>query len=226
MCQGPLRASTLLLPLIFLSFAVSFAQAPLPQTDTKALGLSWDKAYLDDKPAFNIEPNSFLVETVRSLKAARALDVGMGQGRNALFLAERGWDVTGFDVSEVAVAQASEQARKRGLRVNGLIQSSDEFDWGKNRWDLIVITYFPQLRQSVQKIVESLTPGGVVLVEAFHKDAALDRPPGPGPSVSFETNELLTMFASLRIVQYQDVRARADWGLFETRLVRLVAQKP
>jgi SAM-dependent methyltransferase len=201
------------------------SQGPVRSPASQTLGRSWDSPYLADKPEFNVEPNAFLVEVVRTLKPGVALDVGMGQGRNALFLAKQGWTVSGFDVSEVAVAQAREQARKSGLTMSCIVQSSDEFNWGKDRWGLIVLAYFPQVRRCLPKIIDSLRPGGFVVIEAYHKDAALDRPPGPGSGVTFDTNELIQLLASLRILQYEDLRARADWGLFDTRLVRLLAQK-
>jgi predicted O-methyltransferase YrrM len=193
---------------------------------TKALGESWDRAYLEAVPSFTPEPNVFLVEVVKGLQPGSALDVGMGQGRNAVFLARQGWKVTGFDVSEVGVRQAKEQAAKSGVALTALVQSSDEFNWGTAQWDLIVLTYFPQLRRSMPKVIESLKPGGVVLVEAFHADAAVDRPPGPGRGVTFQANELPQLVAPLRVVRYEEPRARADWGIFETRLVRILARKP
>jgi hypothetical protein len=111
------------------------------------------------------------------------------------------------------------------VNLSAFVQSDTEFDWGEGQWDLITVLYFPRLRQSLDRIRESLKPGGVVIVEAYHADAVLDRPPGPGRGVTFDTNELLTLFSGFRVFQYQDVRARADWGLHETRLVRLTAQK-
>jgi hypothetical protein len=64
MGKGPPRTIALFVSFVFLSLTGAFAQGPVSQTDTKALGRSSDKAYLDDEPAFDIEPNSFLVETV------------------------------------------------------------------------------------------------------------------------------------------------------------------
>jgi SAM-dependent methyltransferase len=221
--RARIQATVILLLVVFGGSALS--QESVQSPESQALGRSWDPAYLEDKPGFNVEPNAFLVEVVKNLKLGDALDVGMGQGRNALFLAKQGWSVTGFDVSGVGVAQAREQAKKSGLAVNCIVRSSEEFDWHKDRWDLIVVMYFPQLRRSLPKIIDSLRPGGFVVVEAYHKDAALDRPPGPGAGVAFDTNELVKLFAPFRILNYQDVRARTDWGLFDTRLVRLLAQK-
>src|SRR5690606_33267209 len=183
----------------------------------------WDAAYLADPPAFSSEPNEFLVKAVTGLSPGLGLDAGMGQGRNALHLARNGWRVAGFDVSAAGVAQAQEQAKAEGLELDAVVRSHADFDWDAERWDLIVAAYFPVLRQSLDKITAGLRPGGMLVVEAYHADAALDRPPGPGAGVTFADNELLELFAGLRAIEYQDVRARADWGLFETRLVRLAA---
>ena len=198
------------------------AQTPSPETAT--MGRSWDSAYLE-APDFNTEPNAFLVEVARGLTPGTALDVGMGQGRNAIHLARQGWTVTGFDVSQVGVQKSLEAARAAGVTITAMQQRAVEFDWGTDRWDLIVLAYFPGLRASLPRILQSLRPGGHVIVEAYQADAALDKPPGPGPGVTFAENELLTLFGTLRAIRYEDVSARADWGLHTTRLVRLLARK-
>lgn len=61
---------------------------------------------------FNHNPNAFLVGCVRNRKPGKALDVGRGSGRNALYLASHGWDVTGFDIADAGVVQARKKAKK------------------------------------------------------------------------------------------------------------------
>ena len=205
-----------------ISWALAFvSMAPAQQ----APGSGWDAAYMTDTPSFRQEPNGFLASVIEGVEPGRALDVGMGQGRNTLFLARQGWRTSGFDVSEAGVSQAIRQASEEGLEIEAVVESFSEFDWGEEQWDLIVVAYFPFLRQSLAPMLKSLRPGGSIVVEAYQAEAALDRPPGPGPGVTFATNELLKLFADLRVLEYQDVRAEADWGLFETRLVRLHARK-
>lgn len=219
----PTRSSLFaaLIGLCVITFAPVWAQAPSPET--AAMGKGWDDAYR--APEFNLEPTAFLVDVAKGLTPGTALDVGMGQGRNAIYLATKGWTVTGFDLSQVGIEQAKRSAQDAGVSITALQQSSAEFDWGTEKWDLIVMTYFPGLRAAMPKAVQALRRGGHVVVEAFEADAATDRPPGPGAGVTFGENELLTIFGTLRAIRYEDVRARADWGMFDTRLVRLLARK-
>lgn len=202
--------------------ATARMQAPSPQT--AEMGRSWDDSYRG-APGFNPEPNGFLIDVVKALTPGTALDVGMGQGRNAVYLAKLGWTVTGFDVSQVGIEQAQHSAKAAGVRITALQQSSREFDWGTEKWDLVVLTYFPGLRASVPKILQGLRPGGHVIVEAYQADAALTPPGAPGPGVTFGDNELLTVFSALRTLRYEDLVARADWGMRDTRVVRLLARK-
>ena len=67
---------------------------------------AYDEIYSSSSETFSAEPNHFLIRMMTGRKTGRALDVAMGQGRNAIWLAEHGWSVTGFDISPVAVAQA------------------------------------------------------------------------------------------------------------------------
>lgn len=183
----------------------------------------WNRVLTSPTPHFNTEPNAFLVEMTRGRPPGRALDVGMGQGRNALYLAAHGWQVTGFDPADRAVAAAVEEAHRRGLTLEALVLRDDQFDFGEDRWDLIVLSYVG-LRDLVPRLYAALAPGGLVVVEAFHRDATASAP--IGGAVVFDSNELLRLFDRFRIVRYEDTTAVADFGLAETRLVRLAAEKP
>jgi 2-polyprenyl-3-methyl-5-hydroxy-6-metoxy-1,4-benzoquinol methylase len=66
--------------------------------------LAYNKMYASQNPIYSTAPNPFLVEVVQELRPGRAIDVGMGEGRNSIFLAQRGWDVTGIDLAEVGIA--------------------------------------------------------------------------------------------------------------------------
>jgi 2-polyprenyl-3-methyl-5-hydroxy-6-metoxy-1,4-benzoquinol methylase len=166
-------------------------------------------------------PNQFLAEAVEELAPGTALDVGMGQGRNAIYLARKGWTVTGFDVAEVGLKKAQDQAAAIGVVIEAVHAADEEFDFGQDRWDLIAIIHAIEKR-SVQRVRRALKPGGVVLIEASHKE------PG-GYAFGYESNELLKIFDGFRILRCEERLGIHDFSEDRTkrgRLVRLVAQKP
>jgi 2-polyprenyl-3-methyl-5-hydroxy-6-metoxy-1,4-benzoquinol methylase len=183
----------------------------------------WNRILTAPKPAFNTEPNAFLVAMTKGLKPGRSLDVGMGQGRNTIYLAQQGWDSNGFDPADRAVAAAQEQARKLGVKITTAIARAEEFDWGTDKWDLIVLSYVGA-REFVAPVTKSLRPGGMVVVEGFHRDATKTQP--IGGAVVFDTNELPKIFTGFRVVRYEEPMSTSDFGRLETKVVRLAAVKP
>ncbi len=183
----------------------------------------WNQILTSEHPRFNTNPNAFLVEMVRNRKSGSALDVGMGQGRNAIWLAQQGWTVTGFDPAEKAVALATEQAKRQGVYITTKVKTMADFDFGDKQWDLIVMSYVGA-RGMADKIQKALKPGGIVVIEAMHRDAAKGRSIGGG--VVFDTAELPALFPELRVVRYEEPLAISDFGQQRVRLVRYCAERP
>ena len=183
----------------------------------------WNRILTAPKPGFSTKPNAFLVEMTKGLRPGRALDVGMGQGRNTIFLAQQGWDAVGFDPADRAVAAAQEQAARLGVKITTHVARAEDFDWGDAQWDLIVLSYVGA-REYVANVLRALRPGGMVMIEGFHRDATKAHP--IGGAVVFDTNELLKLYGALRVLRYEDSDGIGDFGLEPLRLVRLFAQKP
>lgn len=183
----------------------------------------WNRILTAEKPAFNVEPNAFLVEMVKGRKAGKALDVGMGQGRNAIWLAQQGWDATGFDPAERAVAQARETAKKLGVSITTEIKGAETFAFGERRWDLIVLSYV-SFREIAATVSRALRPGGIVVIEGFHRDATKGNSIGGG--VVFDTAEIPGLFRDLRVVRYQEPMAVTDFGKWKARVVQFCAERP
>jgi SAM-dependent methyltransferase len=184
---------------------------------------AYDEIYTSKRELFTTAPNGFMMRMITGRKPGRALDVAMGQGRNSLWLAAQGWRVTGFDLSPAGVAQAKAEAARRGLQIEAIVSPYEDFDWGREKWDLIVFSYFFP-REALPKVHDALKPGGLILVEGFHIDTARVRPVGGG----YHDNELFEVLKDYRVLVYEDVQARQEWGLpyGETnRLVRVLAQK-
>ena len=195
----------------------------IEETGNRLEAARWNRILTSPTPAFNTKPNAFLVDMIRGLRPGAALDVGMGQGRNAVYLAQQGWTVTGFDPADQAVAAAQKEAARLGVTLTALVQRDDQFEFKKNAWDLVVLSYVGA-REYVDRVFDTLKPGGLVVIEAFHRDATKSGP--IGPMVVFDTNELLHLFDRFRVVRYEDTDAVADFGLDKVRVVRLCAQKP
>jgi SAM-dependent methyltransferase len=185
---------------------------------------TFDRTYKSEAAPFNEEPNAFMVEAVRGLKPGRALDVAMGQGRNSIYLAKTGWEVTGFDISAEGLAIAQKAAAEAGVTINTVHKGWENFDFGKERWDLIVLSYawIPiSDADLLRRMCTSLRPGGWIVFEGYLVDDPNSTGMWPGP------NQLLRVFqADLRILRYEDVEAVSDWrNRGKTRIARLLAGK-
>ena len=86
-------------------------------------------------------PLQLLQETVRHLRPGKVIEPGMGRGRNAIWLAGLGWDVTGYDIAKDALTVAQANATRAGVKVTALEGNHDTFDFGTNQWDLILCAY-------------------------------------------------------------------------------------
>ncbi|MDE3165551.1 MAG: class I SAM-dependent methyltransferase, partial [Acidobacteriota bacterium] len=132
--------------------------------------LHFDRIYRMEAPPFRTGASEFLARMVEGRKPGRALDVAMGQGRNSLFLAAAGWDVTGYDISEGGIASANAAAARAGLKLRTVIASHEDFDYGVAQWDLVVETFaFTNLSDAAyrKRVLDSLKPGGLLVIEGF-----------------------------------------------------------
>jgi SAM-dependent methyltransferase len=193
------------------------------QQGTSAEVERWNRILTAEKPTFNVEPNAFLVEMVKGRRPGRSLDVGMGQGRNAIWLAKQGWDSHGFDPAERAVALARETAGKMGVKLTATVAGAETFHFGNGQWDLIVLSYVG-FRENAATVAKALRPGGIVVVEAFHRDAAKGN--SIGGAVVFDTAEVPALFRDLRVVRYQEPMSVSDFGRQKVRVVQFCAERP
>ncbi len=178
---------------------------------------------------FERRPNAFLAEAVDGVPAGQALDVAMGEGRNAVFLAKRGWEVTGFDISDIGLAVARAAAAKAGVRMRTIQSSHSAFDFGRERWDLIVLLYaFAPAAEPrfAARLVNALRPGGRLVFEHLLDTGTVKPPAGAERLGMPRPGQLTQVFGGLDILRHEVVRAVPDWGPFEpVPMVRLLARK-
>lgn len=183
------------------------------QEASKSSDPYWDNVYNRNNAIFLHQPTQLLKDAVKGRSPGKALDIGMGQGRNAIFLAQQGWDVTGFDPSAEGVRQAQQTARKLKLHVNASVAREEDFDLGHEKWDLIVMTYVRRLKTAdAIRFQQALKTGGILVYENNNVG---------------ELNDLLRVFLRFRILRFEDVDAHTDWHPEKIqRVERLVCEKP
>ena len=185
----------------------------LIQNERQALEIDmWNRVYTGPNSQFNQAPNAFLMQIVDRRTPGVALDYAMGEGRNAIYLAQLGWDVWGFDQSDAAVALAQKRAKQLGLTLKTSAVRDAEYDFGRERFDLILFSWsMPWV--PIERVIDALKPGGIVVMECAADYVG--------------RNGMLKMFDALQIQRYEIVRAKADWyNRIETDVLRMVAAKP
>jgi len=211
------------------------ATAPFALTIREPQG--FDGVYLFSDPlhtVFATEPNTFLVSTIKNLKPGKALDIGMGQGRNAVYLATQGWDVTGCDIADEGMKIAAQNAAKAGFHITTTHARLEDYDYGKERWDLIYIIYVdaPVVDPLyVARIRTALKPGGLVLIDTPRRPLDNSAPQWQERD-SDQINALTKAWSDMQIVFYEDTVGIADWWNSKgprleekIRIVRLLARK-
>ena len=135
----------------------------------------WNERYSGDELAYGETPNEFLSSMAERLpNSGDALDIGAGEGRNALYLASRGLNVLAVDQSEVGMQKAQRLGQDRGLALRTQVIDLQDFNVDHNSFDVIssIFVHLPRaLRAAVHKRVgEWLKPGGVFVLEAYAPD--------------------------------------------------------
>jgi SAM-dependent methyltransferase len=176
------------------------------------------------------EPAAFLIQKMDELKKGKVLVLAMGEGRNAVYLAQNGFDVTGVDISEVAIEKCNRLAKERNTTVNAVVADLTDYDLGEARFDLITKFYYYE-PSIFPQIIDALKPDGVFILEQFSIDHLKYRKTsrfGPSnPDYLVKPNELLEHFKSLRILYYEDTVVELDEGMHKgtAAVIRLITQK-
>jgi SAM-dependent methyltransferase len=133
---------------------------------------AWDERYRGSELLWGAGPNQFLVQETTDLAPGTALDVACGEGRNAIWLAEQGWRVTGVDFSWVGLAKAAGLAAERGVEVEWVEADLTRWD-PPTAYDLVVVFYLQlphDLRRAVLgRLSSAVAPGGTLLVVAHDR---------------------------------------------------------
>lgn len=152
------------------------------------------------------DPAQLLVEYLPILLKGRALDVAMGKGRNALFLASHGFDVVGLETDDESIDVCRADAKERGLNLE--IRRTDledltSYKIESSAYDVVICFYYLQ-RNIIPIMKDALKPGGIIIYETFLIDQHLTAGHPRHREFCFEHNELLNNFPVFRILYYRE----------------------
>lgn len=194
----------------------------------------WDERYSSDDYAYGTEPNAFLAARASRLPRGHMLCLGEGEGRNAVWLAEQGHEVTAVDASAVGLEKARRLAASRGTTITTVHADLAEYPIEPGAWDGIVSIFChlpPTLRADLhRRCVAGLRPGGLMLLEAY-TPRQVGRGTGGPPSAELmmDAQTLRAELAGLDLMELQECEREVHEGAFHNGLgavVQLVARKP
>ncbi|HLD74681.1 MAG TPA: class I SAM-dependent methyltransferase [Bdellovibrionota bacterium] len=181
----------------------------------------WNKKLNTPNYVYGKEPILFLKENIQRLRKGKALDVAMGEGRNAVFLAAHEFQVSGFDTSQTAVEKALKLAQEKGVKLETKATDLDFYLFGIMKWDTIILSYFKPVPRYFFEIKRSLVQGGTLLLENYTTDLFhVEKEPEVDPEDCFKPNEVLKHVEGLRVLFYQET------SINNKPIVQCLAKKP
>jgi 2-polyprenyl-3-methyl-5-hydroxy-6-metoxy-1,4-benzoquinol methylase len=196
----------------------------------------WNGRFAAPEYIFGTAPNAFLASNAHRLRPGlRALCVADGEGRNSVWLAERGLQVSAFDISPVGVEKARRLAAERGVRVRYDVASVYDWSWPQAAFDVVATIFVqfadPAMRSFMfERIVHALAPGGWLFLIGYTPKQHQYKTGGPKHVENLYTEPMLReAFAALEIVQLREYDAELAEGsqhCGRSALIDLVARKP
>ena len=185
---------------------------------------AWDERYAATALVWSAGPNQFVESELASLPPGRALDLACGEGRNARWLAEQGWQVTALDWSSVAVEKGRRTTEAVDWQVGDALTAPLPADL-----DLVVLAYFQVVadarRTTVRRSFDALAPGGTLLVVAHDSSNLTEGTGGPqDPGVLYTATDVLDDLAGveLDVVRAERVARHVEAGTAWDALARVV----
>ncbi|MGH3899541.1 MAG: class I SAM-dependent methyltransferase [Pseudonocardiaceae bacterium] len=182
----------------------------------------WDRAYAACELTWSVQPHPHVEEVLGDLLPGRAVELGCGEGRQAIWLASRGWEMTAVDFSPVAVARGRKIAERHGTRVEWVV--ADVLDYNPPApFDLAMILYLHIHRDEfvsvLAKTAAALAPGGTLFVLGWDRQNFTDGIGGPRPpEVLYSIDDMVGALKGLRIVRAEQVLQAGSSGAVDTLL--------
>jgi 2-polyprenyl-3-methyl-5-hydroxy-6-metoxy-1,4-benzoquinol methylase len=174
---------------------------------------AWNQRYAAQPLLWDVDPGPFLGPEVGGLVPGRALDLGAGEGRTALWLAEHGWAVTAVDFSDVALERGRGRADEAGVadRIEWVCEDLLDYSPVGGSFDLVLSMFIhlpaPARRRLLGEAAASLAPGGVILVVGYDTTHAVEGQGGPrDPAILFSPEAIVEDLPGLRVERAERLR--------------------
>jgi 2-polyprenyl-3-methyl-5-hydroxy-6-metoxy-1,4-benzoquinol methylase len=171
--------------------------------DTKS---KWDQRYNRRSYVYGKMPAKFLAENFSYFKPeSTVLDMGMGEGQNAVFLAQKGHIVTGIDISSVAIKKSKKLAKELNVKISTIVGTLTKYPIKKNSYDVVICFYYVS-RELNKKMISWLKPGGLLVYEAntIREYEKKSNKKLENKSHYLKEQELLSMFSGMRVLKYEE----------------------
>jgi 2-polyprenyl-3-methyl-5-hydroxy-6-metoxy-1,4-benzoquinol methylase len=170
----------------------------------------WDRRYAEVENLWAVKPNRFLVAETEGLEPGRALDLACGEGQNAIWLASLGWDVTGVDFSEVAIAKARLRAERDAVDADFVCADLRDYEPETGAFDLVVVLYLhitaDERRAVLARAAAALSPRGTFVFVGHDLTNLTDGVGGPSdPRLLCTPDEIASELPGLEIEKAERV---------------------
>ena len=197
--------------LVILFINTAFARDPISGSRFQQLSgiktldskTQWDQRYSRPNFIYGKSPAQFLAENYEYIPfEGSVLDMGMGEGRNAVFLAQKGYKVTGIDISSVAIKKSYLLANEFGVKIKGVVASLKEYKIPPASYDAIICFYYVD-RSLIEKMKTWLRPGGILIYEA-HTTREKKQKSDTDDSYYLREQELLRLFPGMKVLKFEE----------------------
>ncbi|PWN07846.1 SAM-dependent methyltransferase [Rhodohalobacter mucosus] len=194
----------------------------------------WNDRYSTESYVYGKEPNRFFRKQIDSLKPGQLLLPGEGEGRNAVYAAKKGWEVTAFDYSEQAKKKALDFARAEGVSIQYEIRSADDWKENKATFDAaaLIFVHLPKdiFKQLIEKILVSLKSGGKLIIEGYSVAQLGHDSGGPkDPDLLYDAKHLRSLLEPTEINLFEEIETDLDEGSYhrgKAMVIRAVVTIP
>lgn len=193
----------------------------------------WNSRYSEKEFAYGTKPNEFFKEQIDKIIPGRAIFLGEGEGRNAVYAAKLGWQVDAVDFSSSAKDKTLKLAKENNVKINYAVSDLNDYDFKENDYDLIVMIFLHlplELRTSIfSKSILSLKQNGRLLIEVFSKEQINNISGGPRSiDLLYSENDVLSLTNDLRIEIMESKSIQLEEGKYhkgKADVIRFVGVK-